>query len=676
MEEKIYVVTLYRHEDLEQFYDEMAANGFRLDLQRPLSRNTHYWMTAEQAEQLRQDERVWGVEAVDQFIIRRQAVVNNESYTKTGTFWKADTVGPATVGVNDFQWGHLHCAGNQTQRRKGTWGSGATSENVSDSVTIFNTGKHVDIVIVDDPISYDSEEWYSPSTNTTRFVQYQWFNELNSYVGSIDNDGQTLPTGTITYDTNATISQYHGNHVAGTAAGKHYGWAREANIYNMAVTDAWTSGQQFPALLIFDYLRAFHRNKAVNPATGKRNPTITNHSYGGIIPMPNGNLTFADLTAVQYQGTVYNSSNPGPSGWTEAGVTTDFGIRFGVEVYPFYSVAVGADVQDAINDGVVVIGAAGNDNLLFSTPTDVNWNNIMQVAGVGSFYYMRGGWPNSADIECINVGALSNLANFRRSVYSNHGPGINVFAPGDNILSAYNNTGLNDTKYTQGSGNYFYPISGTSMASPQVCGVIACLASGKERFTQQDAIGYLQRTSIVGDMTFNVSGGGYNDNSSQQGSPNRYLSAVNPRKTSGQIAEVKGQRRTSGQAFPRFSSFHQSLPAPVTYTYTFTVSTSGTSNYVISGTDKTTTHSSANDPTINCNAGDTLVFNLSASGHPFWIKTTNTTGTGNGVTTGTITPSNGRETGSLTWDTTGVAPGTYYYICQFHLSMVGQIIVS
>ena len=47
MEEKIYIVTLYKHEDLEQFYNEMS--GFHLVMKRPMSRNTHYKMTEEQA---------------------------------------------------------------------------------------------------------------------------------------------------------------------------------------------------------------------------------------------------------------------------------------------------------------------------------------------------------------------------------------------------------------------------------------------------------------------------------------------------------------------------------------------------------------------------------------------------------------------------------------------------
>ena len=220
MEEKVYIVTLYKQEDLEQFYNEMS--DYHLVMKRPMSRNTHYRMTEEQAEILRQDPRVWGVEAVDDFHIKRQ-VINNEPYAINGDFWK-DAPVASTINPNLRQWGHLHCAGDQVQRRKGTWGDGSSpvTEIVSgETVEVFNNGRHVDVVIVDDPVSWDSQEWFSPSApGTTRFVQYQWFNELNTAVGSIDDDGQTLPTGTIVYLDNASTPQSHGIHVSGTAAGQ------------------------------------------------------------------------------------------------------------------------------------------------------------------------------------------------------------------------------------------------------------------------------------------------------------------------------------------------------------------------------------------------------------------------------------------------------------------------
>ena len=558
MEENVYIVTLHNKEDLEEFYDEMEKNNFSLVLKRPLSRNTHYLMTAEQAEKLRHDNRVWGVELQDDFIVRPQ-VINNQSYVKSGNFWK----GSSSVSPNDFQWGHLHVAGDQSKRRKNQWGSPVppwSYDQVVDTVTIFNDGKHVDVVIVDDPVGHDAEEWYSPTTNQTRFFQYQWFNQLNPIVSSIDDDGQALPSGTIVYHTTASVPYFHGMHVTGTACGQYYGWAREANIYNMAVTGTWASGQSVGALLIFDYLRAFHLSKSINPQTGKKNPTITNHSYGGIRYMPSkgggiNRLDFADLISVTYQGVTYSSANPGPSGWFQGGVETDFGVRFGVDTYPSWSAAVAADVQDAIDDGVVIIGAAGNDNLLIAAENDANWNNTISISGVGTIYYNRGAWPNSPDSGAITVGALNKQADFRRSTYTQFGPGVNVFSPGDNIISSYDNGGFNDTKYTRGSANYFYPIQGTSMASPQVCGIAAILATDKARYTNNDALGHIKRLAIEGDMTFDLSGGSYSDNTCRKGSPNLYLHVENPRKVSGYVEEARKGMRTNGMVFPRRNTY-------------------------------------------------------------------------------------------------------------------------
>ena len=124
-------------------------------------------------------------------------------------------------------------------------------KNVSTSVDIHNDGKHVDVIIVDDPMAYDAAEWKSPSTGNSRFVQYQWFNELNSIVSSLDDDSQTLPTGTITYRQGTAEAEYHGMHVGSTVAGQHYGWAREANIYNMAITASMHLGKD---LVVYMYM--------------------------------------------------------------------------------------------------------------------------------------------------------------------------------------------------------------------------------------------------------------------------------------------------------------------------------------------------------------------------------------------------------------------------------------
>lgn len=646
-------------------------------------------MNEEQAEKLRQDPRVWSVSLRPEELGMKPVPANTNfiEYPVTGNFWKDDTIAPTTVSATDYQWGHLHCAGSSAQRDKGNFGSGATYESKNDSVVVFNDGRHVDVVIVDDPVSFDCDEWNSPSTGQTRFVQYDWFNELNTFVGSIDDDGITLPTGAVTYYDNATNPIYHGVHVTGTVAGQHYGWAREANIYALQILGTMPSGQSLDPLLLFDYLRAFHRNKPVNVVTGKRNPTITNHSwgysFGGTLEdlFPAG-FAISDITNIFYNGVNYNSGNPGLSGWTMAGIEADFGIGANKLDIPADYPALNADVEDAVEDGVVVIAAAGNSNYHMVNNTDVEWNNSVSISGFGTVNYNRGMAPGNA-VGVVNVGALNKDAAFTRATYTNFGPRVDVFAPGTNIISSWvdpNNItgglagqGIADSKY--GGSNWFYPISGTSMASPQVAGIAACLATGKERFTNADVLAYLQKTSIQDNMTFNTGTGDFADITCKKDSPNLYLHAENPRSTTGYIVSQRGERKETGMVFPRLASYHTVAPSQVTYT--LSVTNNGVTAYLFTGSDEVSTFSSSSNPTINILRGSKIIFNLNASGHPFWIKISQTTGTGDAVNVGT-TVNNGQDLGEVSWDTQSetVTPGTYYYICQFHSGMTGQIIVT
>lgn len=76
--------------------------------------------------------------------------------------------------------------------------------------------------------------------------------------------------------------------------------------------------------------------------------------------------------------------------------------------------------------------------------------------------------------RAVTVGA-STLGD-ERAYFSNHGKCVDVFAPGLNILSTWN-------AGTESSNT----ISGTSMASPHICGLLAYLLSihGTETFTLQ-----------------------------------------------------------------------------------------------------------------------------------------------------------------------------------------------
>jgi hypothetical protein len=98
---------------------------------------------------------------------------------------------------------------------------------------------------------------------------------------------------------------------------------------------------------------------------------------------------------------------------------------------------------------------------------------------------------------------------------------------------------------------------------------------------------------------------------------------------------------------------------------TYSVTNSGSSSYIIDG---------SNNPTLNLLRGFTYIFNVNASGHPFWIKTAQVTGTGSAYSSGVT--NNGIDSGTITFAVPYDAPDTLYYICQFHGSMVGTISIT
>jgi len=109
---------------------------------------------------------------------------------------------------------------------------------------------------------------------------------------------------------------------------------------------------------------------------------------------------------------------------------------------------------------------------------------------------------------------------------------------------------------------------------------------------------------------------------------------------------------------------------PFNADYTISVTNSGNS-YNLTGTDRNGSVSGS-QPTLAFNNGDSVQFNVNsstASGHPFYIKTTSGAGTGNqasGVT--------GNGTQTVQWTT--ASAGTYYYQCSIHGGMNNTITVS
>ena len=112
------------------------------------------------------------------------------------------------------------------------------------------------------------------------------------------------------------------------------------------------------------------------------------------------------------------------------------------------------------------------------------------------------------------------------------------------------------------------------------------------------------------------------------------------------------------------------LAAPSAEKYTINVTASNASDYSLSGADRNGNVTGL-DPSVTFNVGDSIEFIVDASGHPFYLKTVQGTGTSDlisGVT------NNGATNGTVSW--TPTASGTYYYQCSLHNEMYGTITVN
>ena len=298
---KRYIVTVENGEDLTAIYDELETLGKTppgLDLvrdilcidRRPSSRNTVYLLTDWEAGELTRDPRI-KVVTLHPKELGISAGLN--AYTQTSSNWDKSTSTSSTMK----NWGLLRCT-EGTQRASwggtGYQGTGSGTAAQTGTITLTQTGKNVDVVICDENgLVWNHPEFTANAdgSGATRTNQYNWFQHNLSVKG-------TAP-GTYSYGTGS-----HSTHVAGTVAGNTQGWARDANIYNLYYLSGDDADYTFP--YVFDYIRQFHANKSVNGATGRKNPTIVNNSWGMSIFPSDWALT--DITAVTYRGTRYTPS--------------------------------------------------------------------------------------------------------------------------------------------------------------------------------------------------------------------------------------------------------------------------------------------------------------------------------------------------------------------------------
>jgi hypothetical protein len=544
-----YVVTLYKYEDLESFYEDMETEGgsvyipnraVTLTSRRKNSRNTNYMLSDEEAELISQDSRVKSVV----LSLKEIGAVIESFWTQSSTAWSKST----TVASNLKNWGLLRCI--EGTQRVG-WGSNGTA-NVSGTVTATASGKNVDVVIVDGHFNPGHPEFAvnTDGTGGSRVIQYNWFDLIPLVTGGAVDTYQYTPYIDPTYPDNdldglpdRTVNNDHGCHVAGTAVGNTQGWARDANIYNFSPYGS-SPNAGHPDLNsdnFLEYIKVWHQTKPYNPETGIRNPTVTNHSYG-----INSRVNVSSITSVRYRGITY----PGP--FTGAQLL-NYGIfnNGTVTSTPTRYTPIEEDMIDLIAAGVIVVGSSGNNYCKiaeFSSSASDDYNNFYTTASA-TYFYNRGSVTAADGVIC--VGAVGALINDSKLEMSNCGPRVDIYAPGANVMSSINSTLGAYSNDTRNSSFTLAKRTGTSMASPQVAGILACVMETWPRASQSQLLEHLNNYIKLGQMT--ETAGGPADYTDLQGSDNKFLFFFKSRPENGFVAPKHnlGNRPSSGMMYPR-----------------------------------------------------------------------------------------------------------------------------
>ena len=161
---------------------------------------------------------------------------------------------------------------------------------------------------------------------------------------------------------------------------------------------------------------------------------------------------------------------------------------------------------------------------------------------------------------------------------------------------------------------------------------------------------------------------GYNSNDSTRGNSYSYSSSSY---NSGGSSSAESTTSSSNTSSSDSSSSDTSSSDSNNTNYSFTITAQNSSDYIVEGNDQNG-NVSGNDPSISVKVGDTINLDINASGHPLFLIISSNGGFWSSNLVSGVS-NNGAENGSITWSPSTV--GTYYYICEYHSSMIGVITV-
>lgn len=490
------VVTLHIGVDVDAFIEDMVSGknhsefmpGRKVELfneKLDSLRNVDFVLTREEAEKLKSDPRVidvrYGTKLENGIILNPVTLDSTRTYSKD-----------ATLDNNQFNWG-LPAVTSRTNPYSGSPISYAHGFPVA--------GNGVDVVIQDSGILATHPEWLSYDGTTNRLKQVNW--------PSVSGLSGTYTQGANHY----TDQQGHGTHVAGIAAGRYYGWAKGSDIYAIKIFDT----DAFGVSASFNMIRAWHNLKPTQATTGYKRPTIVNMSW-------EYTKIYENITGGNYRGTP----------WTSTSLQSVYGMVGTIYnrltsptryYHPVRVASVDADIADAVTAGVIFVAAAGNDAHKIDETTGLDYNNYYTSSVDGSVYYHRGATPtNTANV--ITVGSVKMAEPEGKNFFSNSGPAVDISAPGESVMSAIPAGSTIETS----SSSVAYPfdplfkstkVSGTSMAAPQVAGVVATMLEARPYYNQAKTRTWVKEVASTGRLS--DTGGSYTDLASLQGQANKML---------------------------------------------------------------------------------------------------------------------------------------------------------